>query len=98
MCHLWYKNRDIFIVYIGLNIAQIYPFGHSGIIGWRLSLYMSVFFYMPCVFGMEFIYARFRKKICGFRLTLSLFLLIILSFYRDCANLYLISPPHTANT
>lgn len=31
-------------IYVGLSVCQIYPFGHGGIIGGRLSLFMSVFF------------------------------------------------------
>lgn len=66
---LWQNNRDIFVVcvgilviYVGLSVCQIYPFGHGGIIGGRLSLFMSVFFYIMCASGANYLYDRFSAK------------------------------------
>lgn len=66
---LWQNKRDIFIVcvailafYVGLSVCQIYPFGHGGIIGGRLSLFMSVFFYIMCASGVNYLYDRFSVK------------------------------------
>lgn len=66
---LWQNKRDMFVVcagilviYIGLSVCQIYPFGHGGIIGGRLSLFMSVFFYIMCTSGVNYLYDRFSAK------------------------------------
>ncbi|RDU71634.1 hypothetical protein CQA66_05890 [Helicobacter aurati] len=61
---IWfYKNRkDMFIVTfvilltaIVLSLLRIYPFGHNGIIGGRLSLYLSVIFYLLCASGIGYL-------------------------------------------
>ncbi|RDU54511.1 glycosyltransferase family 39 protein [Helicobacter sp. MIT 01-3238] len=66
---LWQNKRDMFVVcagilviYVGLSVCQIYPFGHGGIIGGRLSLFMSVFFYIMCASGVNYLYDRFSAK------------------------------------
>lgn len=66
---LWQNKRDMFVIcagilviYVGLSVCQIYPFGHGGIIGGRLSLFMSVFFYIMCASGMNYLYDRFSAK------------------------------------
>lgn len=66
---LWKNKRDMFVVcagilviYIGLSVCQIYPFGHGGIIGGRLSLFISVFFYIMCASGVNYLYDRFSAK------------------------------------
>lgn len=86
---LYRKRRDIFMIcvcmlgiYVGLSFAQIYPFGHDGIIGGRLSLFMSVFFYVMCAFGAEFLYVRIGNKYWRFGINFMLILLLALSFYR----------------
>lgn len=55
---LYNFRRDIcvialsaFAIYIALSLLHIYPFGHNGIIGGRLSLFMSPLFYLCCSFG-----------------------------------------------
>lgn len=89
---LWHKNRNIFVILMGafgiyvlLSLAQLYPFGHNGIIGGRLSLFMSIFFYVPCAFGAEFLYDTFSKKWWRVFIMICLLLLIMLSFYRNVA-------------
>ena len=67
---LWKNKRDMFVVcagilviYIGLSVCQIYPFGHYlGIMGGRLSLFVSVFFYIMCASGVNYLYDRFSAK------------------------------------
>lgn len=89
LINLYQARRDIFMIciamlgiYVGLSLAQIYPFGHDGIIGGRLSLFMSVFFYVMCAFGAGFLYERFSNKLWRFGINFILILLLILSFYR----------------
>lgn len=55
ICIAFKERKDIFIIcvtaislYILLSLFRIYPFGHGGVIGSRLSLYMSPIFYLPC--------------------------------------------------
>lgn len=98
------KNRPLFriclamlTIYIALSLAQIYPFGHNGIIGGRLSLYMSVFFYVPCAFGAEYLYARFSGKWWKIACNLAVILLIALSLYRN-AQIMLKSRHHIQQT
>lgn len=101
---LYRRWRDIFRIciftlgiYVGLSVAQIYPFGHEGIIGGRLSLFMSVFFCVMCTFGAEFLYLRFSNKWWRFCVNFMLILLIALSFYRN-AQIPLNSRHHIQQT
>ncbi|MDY5822231.1 MAG: hypothetical protein SPJ83_05455, partial [Helicobacter sp.] len=57
ICIAFKERKDIFIIcataislYILLSLFRIYPFGHGGVIGSRLSLYMSPIFYLPCCY------------------------------------------------
>lgn len=78
----WKKRRDFFFVcaamlfiYIILSALKLYPWGHAGIIGGRLSLFMSVFFYILCSSGAVFLFEKFSNKI------FKMFCMIILSFF-----------------
>lgn len=60
---LWQNKRDIFVVCVGilaicvgLSLMKIYPFAH------RLSLFVSVFFYIMCASGANYLYDRFSVK------------------------------------
>lgn len=60
---LWQNNRNMFVICasilmicIGLSLCKIYPCSH------RLSLFMSVFFYIMCASGVSYLYDRFSAK------------------------------------
>ena len=88
---LYKIRRDLFIVtisalgiYVGLSLLRIYPFGHDGIVGGRLSLYMSSIFFLLCSLGGGAIYTRY-KNIRIFRILSMLCLIVIFTlpaFYR----------------
>ena len=54
-----------YILYLALSLCKIYPFGHVGIIGGRLSLFMSPIFYLSCTYGMIVLYAILQKVRLG---------------------------------
>ena len=65
ICIAFKERKDIFIIcvtaislYILLSLFRIYPFGHHGVIGSRLSLYMSPIFYLPCCYTIIFFSKR----------------------------------------
>lgn len=98
------KNRPLFriclamlVIYVALSATHFYPFGNGGIVGGRLSLYMSVFFYVPCAFGAEYLYARFSGKWWKIACNLAVILLIALSLYRN-AQIMLKSRHHIQQT
>ncbi|WP_395148777.1 hypothetical protein [uncultured Helicobacter sp.] len=80
---------------------RVYPFGHDGIIGGRLSLYMSSMFFLICALGGGYIYARI-KHIRIYRILSTLCLIIIFllpMLYRHIramsANTHHIQQTHT---
>lgn len=104
-----YKIRqDLFVtilsmlgIYVGLSLMRVYPFGHDGIIGGRLSLYMSSMFFLICALGGGYIYARI-KHIRIYRILSTLCLIIIFllpMLYRHIrvmsANTHHIQQTHT---
>lgn len=65
ICITFKERQDIFMIclsamifYIMLSVFKIYPFGHGGIIGSRLSLYMSPIFYLPVCYFFLFLTKR----------------------------------------
>lgn len=48
------------LVWVALSILRIYPFGHSGVIGGRLSLYMTPVFNLLCCYFLVFMYSRWK--------------------------------------
>nr|QGT50226.1 hypothetical protein Helico6505_0580 [uncultured Helicobacter sp.] len=58
--HLCVVVISALVIYIALSWFRIYPFGHGGVIGSRLSLWMSVIFYLCCAYG---VYALYKQKI-----------------------------------
>lgn len=93
---LWKNKRDMFVVcvgilviYVGLSVCQIYPFGHGGIIGGRLSLFMSVFFYIMCASGVNYLYDRFSAKWWRELLIVCILGLALFSAYKNAQNFLL---------
>ena len=87
---LWKDRRDLFIVcigmlaiYVGLSVCQIYPFGHGGIIGGRLSLFMSVFFYIMCASGATYLYDKISLKWCKDLCVVCLLALALFGAYKN---------------
>lgn len=81
------KKRDIFVIcvsamtiYILLSFLKIYPFGHGGVIGCRLSLYMSPIFYVPCCY----LFALLIKR--GIILKSITYIIVILLLYKTTLN------------
>ncbi|WP_394954579.1 hypothetical protein [uncultured Helicobacter sp.] len=61
-----HKNLFVFAlsslgIYIALSWLHIYPFGLKGIIGGRLSLYMSSVFFLLCAFGGGVLYNWLKR-------------------------------------
>ena len=48
------------LVWVALSILRIYPFGHSGVIGGRLSLYMTPIFNLLCCYFLVALFARWK--------------------------------------
>lgn len=48
------------LVWVALSLCRIYPFGHSGVIGGRLSLYMTPVFNLLCCYFLVAIFARWK--------------------------------------
>lgn len=48
------------LVWVALSLCRIYPFGHSGVIGGRLSLYMTPVFNLLCCYFLVFMYSRWK--------------------------------------
>lgn len=48
------------LVWISLSILRIYPFGHSGVIGGRLSLYMTPVFNLLCCYFLVALFGRWK--------------------------------------
>ncbi|TLD95881.1 hypothetical protein LS64_000505 [Helicobacter saguini] len=70
---LWKNKRALCVgllaivaTYIALSWFKIYPFGYGGVLGSRLSLYMSVVFFILAAFGGVFFYQRKNtRNICS---------------------------------
>ncbi|WP_288547108.1 hypothetical protein [uncultured Helicobacter sp.] len=59
---LYKTRRDMFVIiasacvfYVLLSFLRIYPFGHEGVIGGRLSLFMAPLFYMLASYGIIYL-------------------------------------------
>ncbi|MWV66584.1 hypothetical protein DCO58_02530 [Helicobacter saguini] len=93
LAFLYVKKRDLFIafsmilcVYIALSLLRIYPFGHWGLIGGRLSLYMSVVFFILITYGALCFYQfRILRFLCNFSL------LILMCFTAQKITKYVIN-------
>lgn len=48
------------LVWVALSLCRIYPFGHSGVIGGRLSLYMTPVFNLLCCYFLVAIFGRWK--------------------------------------
>lgn len=48
------------LVWVALSILRIYPFGHSGVIGGRLSLYMTPIFNLLCCYFLVALFGRWK--------------------------------------
>ena len=84
------------LVWVALSLCRIYPFGHNGVIGGRLSLYMTPIFNLLCCYFVVFIYNRY--KWAGVVLVAGILVATLLRYGKIYPNWHYIQQTHALTT
>lgn len=80
------------VVWVALSLCRIYPFGHSGVIGGRLSLYMTPIFNLLCCYFLVALFGRW--KWAGLALVAGILAVTLLRYGKIYPNWHYIQQTH----